>query len=314
MKFVNLVQLKFCLLLSLLVVCIAANANEIDGLKTDKQVLAFIKKLSSKDERIAETSFYKPYSYDKKTQKTADSLGVKNWIKIDFDQNGETDLIAFNLYDLQQIVAVFSINGKYKKINSTWSVGFKYSLTYPIIKNIDSKNLILIYHNQRTSNRIKLGEDLNYTPIECDTIHYEKGMFLNYYQNLEKHTIESIDIKSTNNDVGGERNMKIDFRNLKDSCFEISYNYSTTYPIKEIFTYKLTQSEILKIKYLIEGSNFPTLKNNNKYNLSHHNKYSIEIIYDNGKVKKIEDVGGVVNYNFSEIYIMMYNFNWVKSK
>ncbi len=195
MKFKNLVQLKFCLLLSLLVVYIAANANEIDSLKTDKQVLAFIKKLSPKDERIGGTSFNAHNSYDSKTQKTADSLGVKNWIKIDFDQNGETDLIAFNLYDLQQIVAVFSINGKYKKINSTWSVGFKYPLTYPIIKNIDSKNLILIYHNQRTSNRIKLGEDLNYTPIECDTIMFEDGMFLNYYKNPQKHIVESLSIK-----------------------------------------------------------------------------------------------------------------------
>lgn len=273
MKFAQLVHLKFCMLLSLIVISIGVSANEIDGLKTDKQVLVFIKKLSLKDERIAETSFDKPYSNDKKTQKTADSLGVNNWVKIDFDQNGETDLIAFNLYNLQQIVAVFSINGKYKKINSTWSVGFKYPLTYPIIKNIDSKNLILIYHNQRTSNRIKLGEDLNYTPIECDTIMFEDGMFLNYYKNPQKHIVESLSIKSYNNDVGGEMNMEIDFINLKDSCFEISYNYSTTYPIKEIFTYKLTQSEILKIKYLIEGSNFPTLKNNNKYNLSHHNKY-----------------------------------------
>lgn len=92
MKFAQLVQLKFCLLLSLLVVCIAANANEIDSLKTDKQVLAFIKKLSPKDEKIAETSFDKPYIYDKKTQKTADSLGVKNWVKIDFD-NGKVKKI-----------------------------------------------------------------------------------------------------------------------------------------------------------------------------------------------------------------------------
>ncbi len=310
MKFVNLVQLKFCLLLSLLVVCIAANANEIDGLKTDKQVLAFIKKLSSKDERIAETSFYKPYSYDKKTQKTADSLGVKNWVIIDFDKNGETDLIAFNLYDLQQLVAVFSINGKYKKINSTWSVGSKYSLTYPIIKNIDGKNLILIYHNQTTSKRIKFGEELNYTPIVCDTIHYENGMFLNYYQNLEKHSIESISIKSTNNDVGGEMNMEIDFINLKDSCFKLEGNRE----LAEKYTYKLTNEEMLRVKYLIEQSNFRKLNNNLKYWIEHYQHYQIEIIYDNGKVKKFEDKGGVVNYNFSEIYDMMYYFKWVKSK
>lgn len=313
MKFVKLVQLKFCLLLSLLVVCIAANANEIDELKTDKQVLAFIKKLSPKDERIGETRFYARYSHDKKTQKTADSLGVKNWVKIDFDKNGETDLIAFNLHDLQQIVAIFSINGNYKKINSTWSVGYKYSLTYPIIKNIDGKNLILIYHNQRTSNRIKLGEDLNYTPVECDTIHYEKGMFLNYYKNIEKHKVESIEIMGEDNDLGTTVKVKIDFINLNDSCLESRYN-SSIYPLKEKFTYKLTQSEILKIKYLLELSNLSALNNNVRFGIEHHYDYQVEIVYDNGKVKKIEDVGGVVNYNFSEIYNMMYNFKWVKSQ
>ena len=310
MKFVNLVQLKFCLLLSLLVVCIAANANEIDELKTDKQVLSFIKKLSPKDERIGETRFYARYSHDKKTQKTADSLGVKNWVKIDFDKNGETDLIAFNLHDLRQIVAIFSINGKYKKINSTWSVGFKYSLTYPIIKNIDSKNLILIYHNQRTSNRIKFGEEFNYTPVVCDTIHYENGMFLNYYPNLEKYSIESISIRSTNNDVGGEMNMEIDFINLKDSCFQLE-GYRE---LAEKYTYKLTNEELLRVKYLLEKSNFSKLNDNLRYGMEHYQHYQIEIFYDNGKVKKIKDIGGVVNYNFAEIYEMMYNFKWVKSK
>jgi hypothetical protein len=310
MKFAKLILVKCCLLLSLLVVCIAANANEIDGLKTDKQVLAFIKKLSPNDGRIAETSFDKPYSYDKKTQKTADSLGVKNWSKIDFDKNGETDLIVFNLYNLQQIVAVFSINGEYKKINSTWSVGFKYSLTYPIIKNIDGKNLILIYHNEIINRIRKLEEEVNYTSVESDTIVFENGMFLNFYKDLEKHSIESISIKSTNNDVGGEMNMEIDFINLKDNCFKLEGYLE----LAETSTYKLTNEEILRIKYLLEQSNLKKLKDNLKYRIDNHNDYQIEIIYDNGEVKKIEDIGGVVNYNFAEIYDMMYDFKWVKSK
>ncbi len=310
MELKNLVQLKFCLLLSLLVVCIAANANEIDGLKTDKQVLAFIKKLSPKDERIGRTSFNAHYSYGSKTQKTADSLGVKNWVKIDFDQNGETDLIAFNLYDLQQIVAVFSINGKYKKINSTWSVGFKYPLTYPIIKNIDGKKLILIYHNQRTSTRIKLGENLNYTPVECDTIHYENGMFLNYYPNLEKPKIKSISITRTSSEVSGVVEMKINFITLKSDCFQSEGKF----PSKNGSTYKLTNAEILKFKYLLENSNFVELNDNEHYNMDDCEQYKVKIIYDNDNEKEFEDVGGVVNYNFSEIYNMMYNFKWVKLK
>lgn len=310
MKFAKLILVKCCLLLSLLVVSIAANANEIDDLKTDKQVLAFIKKLSLKDERIAETSFDKPYSYDKKTQKTADSLGVNNWVKIDFDKNGETDLIAFNLYNLQQIVAIFSINGKHKKINSTWSVGFKYSLTYPIIKNIDGKNLILIYHNQTTSNRIKFGEEFNYTPVECDTIHYEKGMFLNFYKNLEKPKIKSVKITSTSSEVSGVVVVDINFITLKSDCFQSEGKF----PSKNGSTYKLTKAEILKFKYLLENSNFVELNDNEHFYIDDCEQYKVKIIYDNDNEKEFEDVGGVINYNFSEIYEMIYDFKWVKSK
>ncbi len=311
MKFAQLVQLKFCFLLGLLVVSIAANANEIDDLKTDKQVLAFIKKLSPKDERNAGTSFDKPYSYDKKTQKTADSLGVKNWVKIDFDQNGETDLIVFNSSKFSyNMLVVTSINGKLKMLYPSNS-GIRYHLVYPIIKRNKHKNLILIYHQDEIIKRPRYVDDETfYTSLACDTIHYENGMFLNYYQNLEKHSIESISIKSTNNDVGGEMNMEIDFRNLKDSCFKMQ-GYRE---LAEKYTYKLTNEEMLRVKYLIEQSNFRKLNNNLKYGMEHYQHYQIEIIFDNGKVKKIEDVGGVVNYNFAEIYNMMYNFKWVKLK
>jgi len=311
MKFKNLVQLKLCLLLSLLVVSIAANANEIDGLKTDKQVLTFIEKLSPKDERIEETRFYARYSHDKKMQKTADSLGVKNWVKIDFDQNGETDLIVFNSTKFSyNMLVVMSINGKFKILYPSNS-GIRYHLVYPLARRNKHKNLILIYHQDEIINRPSyIDDETFYTSLACDTIHYENGMFLNYYPNLEKHSIESISIRSTNNDVGGEMNMEIDFINLKDSCFKLE-GYRE---LAEKYTYKLTNEELLRVKYLLEKSNFSKLNDNLRYGMEHYQHYQIEIFYDNGKVKKIEDKGGVVNYNFAEIYDMMYNFKWVKSK
>ncbi|MFA9214766.1 MAG: hypothetical protein ACEQSR_13120 [Candidatus Methylacidiphilales bacterium] len=284
MKFAQLVQLKFCLLLSLLVVSIAVNANEIDGLITDKQVLALIKKLSPKDERIAETSFEARYSYDKKTQKTADSLGVKNWVKIDFDKNGETDLIAFNLSRFE-LVVVLCFNGKYVILYPSNS-GIRYHLVYPLVKRNKHKNLILIYHQEEIIKRPSyIDDEIFYSLLECDTIHYDNGMFLNYYKDLEKHTIESISIKSTNNDVGGEMNMEIDFINLKDSCFKLE-GYRE---LAEKYTYKLTNKEILRVKYLLEKSNFKKLNDNLKYGIEHYQHYQIEIIFDNGKVTKIED-------------------------
>ncbi len=273
--------------------------------------MTFIKKLSPKDERIGRTMFNARYSYDKKTQKTADSLGVKNWVKIDFDKNGETDLIVFNSSRFScNMLVVLSFNGKLQMLYPSNSE-IRYQFVYPVVKRNKYKNLILIYHQDEIRKTPRhIDDEIFYSSLECDTIMFENGMFLNYYKNLEKHTIESISIKSTNNDVGGEMNMEIDFINLKDSCFKIE-GYRE---LAEKYTYKLTNEEILRVKYLLEKSNFRRLNDNFRLLMEHYQHYQIEIIFDNGKIKIIEDRGGVVNYNFAKIYEMIYDFNWVKTK
>ena len=70
----------------------------------------------------------------------------------------------------------------------------------------------------------------------------------------------------------------------------------------------------MKFKYLLENSNFVELNDNEHYKLDNSEQYKMKIIYDNENEKEFEDFGGVVNYNFSEICNMMYNFKWVKSK
>ena len=139
---------------------------------------------------------------------------------------------------------------------------------------------------------------------------YEKGMFLNSYKNLEKPNIKSVKITSTSSEVSGVVVVDINFITLKSDCFQSEGKF----PSKNGSTYKLTKAEILKFKYLLENSNFVELNDNKHYNLSDCEQYKVQIFYDNDNEKEFEDVGGVINYNFSEIYEMIYDFKWVKSK
>lgn len=306
MKFVKLVQLKFCLLLSLLVISVGAKANEIDDLKTDKQVLAFIKKLFNNEERSSIISFSN-YNFQDKAVK--DLLGSKNWVKTDYDNNGETDLLLFNLGNLYEIIVVFSNNGLFRRYNSNASMRFKYSEIYPTIKKINNKNFILIHHR----NQIRYDYELNkryFTSFGCDTVVFMNGMFLNYYKNLEKPKVKRIKITSTSSEVSGVVVVDINFITSESNCFQSEGKF----PSKNGSTYKLTKSEILKFKYLLENSNFVELNDNKHYNIDDCEQYKVKIIYDNDNEKEFEDVRGVVNYNFAEIYNMIYNFTWVKSQ
>ncbi|MBJ7429050.1 MAG: hypothetical protein JHD28_08850, partial [Bacteroidia bacterium] len=247
------------------------------------------------------------YNFQDKAVK--DSLGSKNWIKTDYDNNGETDLLLFNLGNLYEIIVVFSNNGLFKRYNSNASMRFKYSEIYPTIKKIDNKNFLLIYHRNKTRYDYELNKRY-FTSFGCDTVVFMNGYFLNYYPNLEKPKIKRIKITSTSSEVSGVVVVDINFITLKSDCFQSEGKF----PSKNGSTYKLTKAEILKFKYLLENSNFVELNNNEHYNIDDCEQYKVKIMYDNDNEKEFEDVGGVVNYNFSEIYNMMYNFKWVKSK
>ena len=63
--------------------------NKIDSLLTDKEVFAFVKQKSPKFKGNGTFD-----NYPNETQQIADSLKIKNWVKADIDNNGETDLLV----------------------------------------------------------------------------------------------------------------------------------------------------------------------------------------------------------------------------
>src|SRR5581483_8313429 len=85
-------------------------ANDVDKLKTDKDVEVFIHALSPSlaDARIAYKSFLYP---DAVKRLIADSLKVKLWQKTDFNNDGLSDLLAYINTGGQNYLAAFIDEG-----------------------------------------------------------------------------------------------------------------------------------------------------------------------------------------------------------
>lgn len=136
--------------------------NEIDLLQTDKDVMKFLKQhFPSFDNHIS----YRRY-YDSVEQLTADSLHVKNWVKADLDNNGQTDLFIFGSTSAASLYVILSLDNHYKIISP--GLDCKFSDIFPVIKRIDNLNSIFLYNYFRGFNDSL--RQFIYPKLDCDTI------------------------------------------------------------------------------------------------------------------------------------------------
>src|SRR5215204_5593443 len=87
---------------------ISTEFSQIDSLKTEKDAFALIRKYFPKYN--SNETFE---NYRNETRQTADSFKVRNWVKCDIDNNGETDLLIFRADKLPTIFAVLSFHNNF---------------------------------------------------------------------------------------------------------------------------------------------------------------------------------------------------------
>ncbi len=278
-------------------------ANSIDSLKTDKEVLLFLK-------QTFPTSKDKPYYFDDYANETinvADSLKVKKWIKVDFDQNGETDLVVFNGNYSQDIFVVLSKNGKFEKV-SAYQDECKYHFIYPVVSRINKKLVILLYH-QSLNGYNDSTKHFIYTPLAIDTITFWRGKFLNYINELKTYTIQNI--KIFNDGICESEcpriEIKINAINFQNQCSKESKWDSNP----EKFTGHLTVTEIKGMLSILEYSNFSELPEQYNISCSDQPTTTFTINYNNGQIKTIRDYGSFGNFTLAEIYKITNEINWV---
>jgi hypothetical protein len=292
-------------LLSIILMCMnSCSANEIDSLKTDKEVFAFVRQFF-KDFK-SDGSFNEYYN---ETIKVADSLNVSNWVKADIDNNCETDLCVFRADDLPKVFAVLSFNGKFKVVKADYWC--KYQFIYPIVTSVMNQNVILLYNQNQDGYDDKIKHFI-YTKLDCDTLMVKDSLFLNYIPFPRHYNIEKIEINNNGMCEGNcpRINITINPKTFESNCSRLLYWDSQP----KSATGQLTQEQIKNILSLLDNSNFGNLKNSYGVNCTDQTTTTLTITFDGGETKKIEDYGSSGNFTLTEIYNIAYNIDWNETK
>jgi hypothetical protein len=273
------------------------HANDVDRLKTDKDVENFIRAQSPSlaDARIAYKSFLYP---DAVKQLLADSLKVKLWQATDFNNDGQSDLLAYINTNGQNYLAAFIDEGTSFSVHfiSRWPFADTF---YPVIKKRDKLTLLVLYKGCSYCH----GKDIGLSG--ADTLVYKFG---NFIENVKPafqygpHKIERIEL-STTPCYGTCPVFEMDINDTRKAQYHaISYNDTSG-----IFSSTIDTLHYNKILALLNYLDFPNLNDDYRVTWTDDQACTLTITYDGDKTKKIYDYGEVGTHGLNLLYSMIYD-------
>jgi hypothetical protein len=277
--------------ITILFLLLATNliANRIDNIKTDEDVEGFLHKQGKVFKSCYVGSIQSLY-FDILKQKLADSLHVKPWQKVDFDNNGLTDLLVYADYKGENCLLALIDEGKRITIRII-NRNFLESLLFPVVVTIDKQVFLVLHHGCEYCHNEK---DII---TKTDTLIYKHGDFIEPNFNLTFYKIEKIQYSTTG---------------CFGTCpvFELEINIDRTAKYNAIqyndkkgkFKTIIDTSHFNAIISLLNYIDFAELKDNYSVNWTDDQSCAITIIYDNNKSKVISDYGEVGTYGLTSLY------------
>ncbi|MDN5285884.1 MAG: hypothetical protein JWR38_2158 [Mucilaginibacter sp.] len=177
------------------------SANAIDSLKTDNDVLKFALKVDS-DLTYKGRPLVKIVPTDTllkllKCNDVARQRGVKTWQKVDFNQDGLSDLLVTlkmpgNFY-------VFAVidkgDGRFKMFRLSWGFGNNCQLAWPV-KVVHKQMLVFYSRTSYVQGKGSDGQWKSITELKADTLIYLYNGFIEYNAKVKNYAIKSISINS----------------------------------------------------------------------------------------------------------------------
>ena len=275
-------------------------ANKIDDLKSDIEVQQFVKKQDGKLKNFRIVSIDDLYPL-KDEKKIADSLQVKTWEKVDFDHNGETDLLVNGLWNGKCGLIAIIANGKKFSLH-TFSHGFFDKSYFPKIEIVNNLTTLSLSENCQACDKIELSNK---------KIIYKFGTFIEPNYSPKKYNIEKIEF-STTMCFGTCPVFKLAINSNKN----ITYNAEQYNELQGEFYSKIKTEDYNSIIELLNYVDFPNLKNLYQVNWTDDQTFKLIITYDNGKQKVITDYGRIGTYGLMTIYNKMFalrkNQDWTE--
>lgn len=287
--------------------------SEIDNLNSKSEIETFIQKSDTnyKSYELKNIQdFNRSHGRDSINKILANKLNVKtNYEKVDFDNNGYTDLLAIGdnntcygeggkSCSFSPIVLMNYGKNKTKifAIDLDWGRAI-----VPKVEFINSQPFLVIYQpkiidwNKKTYSESKT------------TLTFKFGDFIEYNENPKKNKIDKIEF-STSGCFGTCPIYQLSLNRDSLSIFNAQYyNFNkdreVTYGEEEgVFTTKIIKMEFDKLEEILNYCDFENLSN--EYSVGHtcDQTGDLKITFNNGKVKTISDYGMIGTYGLKILY------------
>jgi Domain of unknown function (DUF6438) len=280
-------QSRFWVIFPLILLSTQVRANnKIDSLKTDNEVVEFLKSVndnfrSAKYDAI-ELRSSETIRKDQNCDGMADQWQVKNWEKADFNGDGLTDLlVTLYWYDYGVYVVMDKGNNQFDLLPLSYNVFDKCKLAKPITTN--GRQLLLYYGKKDIPGKM-VSDNKNMNQV--DTLVYRHGDFVEFNRQPATAEIDSIEFH-TGYCFGNCPVFKIRFdKNGHAEYIAGSYN-----PKEGKFSTVLKKKDLGEISDLINYIGVSNLRDNYSVSWTDDQTAGLRVRFADGSIKEIRDYG-----------------------
>jgi len=267
---------------------LSVSANRIDSLKTDNDVVEFLKSTnadfrSEKFNKI-ELRSTETVRQDLNCDGIADKWQVKNWEKVDFNGDGRTDLaVMLYWYDYGVYVVMDNGNNNYKLHTLSYNIYEKCELAKPLAANGQQ---VLLFSEKKS----------------IDTLAYKYGGFVEMNRQPSNYEIDSVEFR-TGFCYGSCPVFTIKF----DKNGHAEYDAGTYNPKQGKFFTTLQKDKLDALMGLINYLSVRQLKNDYKVTWTDDQTAWLRVRFADGTVKEIKDYGLKGTFGLRLIYSIFFD-------
>ncbi|UHO37347.1 hypothetical protein H5J24_16650 [Chryseobacterium capnotolerans] len=312
-----------------------SNTSKIDSLGTISEVESFIRSCSkSKDDFLSEFTLKTIKDFDneiisQKIKKKAKILGVnKSFYKGDFNHDGRTDLLFIG--DNKSCIQTSMDSEKETSCNTSVKVIFDLAsgyvlqdvmrrhrdFTIPKVIKIGGMDYINIYYEDNSM--------FSNTPEKMlsKILTYKFDDFIEYNPQPKKYSIKQISYEA-GPCYGTCPMFKLELNKNKISTFTaLAFNFIDDNDPEAaanaignlnkgknegIFKSQIKPSDFAAIEELLNYIDFPNLNDSYSISATDNPSSTLTIVYNTGKIKKIQDYGLVGTYGLKNLYKILFN-------
>lgn len=287
---------------SIILISSMLNQNScIDKLKTTEEVTDYIKQnypgYNTRGEKQLSIKSTEELSKELNCEGLFSEWDIKNWEKVDLNNDGRTDLLAIIDYYGTQTIAVLDLGNDQTVFKTIKSNPYEpCQLVKPI--KIDEKTRLKISHS-----RARTGSSRYLSPVKViDTLSFFKKYLVEYNAESSQKNISSIFFETTAC-FGECPEFKLEL--TKDGY--ANFNGIAHTPTLGKSKFKLAENYYSDLEELLKYINVVELKSDYSVNWTDDQTGILSITFEDGGVKTIKDYGMKGTYGLSAVYQELMN-------